>query len=90
MTLADRTIENAEELRIALEREHEGASDPIDKQDIYVKAHGDRCQRCGSLTFGFLPGAVQFCGDCVRRFKEADEAMWFSELLAKIRERQSS
>ena len=64
-----------------------------EKQERYVAASGDRCARCGDLTYNLLPGGAQFCSPCVGLFLKLDmedhggEFWWYSKMLLQIKSR---
>jgi len=90
--LIDLTIHNHKTMLTAFQREGMTVGD-AEKQANYVQAHGDRCKRCGTVTFGLFPGSVPYCEQCSADLRELDQAhtgkfMWFAEMMEQMRKQR--
>lgn len=87
--IVDKIIANADEMFDAQKTITRTLTE-TQKQERYVAASGDRCARCGDLTYNLLPGGAQFCSPCVGLFRELDikdhggEFWWYSKMLLEI------
>ncbi len=89
--LADKTIANMEELRIANEKLQQ-TEDPawkyreLEKQKMHVAASMARCRRCGDFAPAFPVAGIliRICSACETHLKERDGVMWFVDLLNAV------
>jgi hypothetical protein len=89
--IVDKIIANVDQM-IEARKDIPRVLTETEKQDRYVMAGGDRCARCGDLTWNLLPGGAQFCSPCVALFLALDtkshggEFWWFSKMLHEMSE----